>query len=171
MLFLTAAPLFYCEPLRHQQAYEQRTLDEVKRKLMQEFVDFTDDRTFAEGKEDELLGRWQYRLSKSKGEMLCEIEEANGCGLHFLAIGHAWWDLIGITCIAPASVAKLLSNCEAQSFRTFGTEKREELKNAASSLHTNSFIKKISGSALLVKPREAWQHASACHALITGSPA
>jgi hypothetical protein len=89
VFFLTAAPLFYCEPLRHQQAYEQRTLEEVKRKLMQEFVDLTDHRIFAEGKDDELLGRWQYRRSKSKGAM---------------------------------------------------------------------------------KPRQAWQHASLCHALITGSP-
>ncbi len=41
--------------------------NEVKGKLKQKYADLTDDDlTFAEGKEDELLGRLQQRLGKSK---------------------------------------------------------------------------------------------------------
>ena len=50
--------------------------NEVKGKLKQKFADLTDDDlTFAEGKEDELLGRLQQRLGKSKEEIRRTIEE------------------------------------------------------------------------------------------------
>ena len=50
--------------------------NEVKGKLKQKYADLTDDDlTFAEGKEDELLGRLQRRLGKSKDELQREIEE------------------------------------------------------------------------------------------------
>jgi uncharacterized protein YjbJ (UPF0337 family) len=49
--------------------------NEVKGKLKQKYGDLTDDDlTFAEGKEDELLGRIQKRLGKSKDEIQKEIE-------------------------------------------------------------------------------------------------
>ena len=48
-----------------------------KGKLKQKYGELTDDDlTFAEGKEDELLGRLQQRLSKSKEEVRKAIEEA-----------------------------------------------------------------------------------------------
>lgn len=50
--------------------------NEIKGKLKQKYADLTDDDlTFAEGKEDELLGRLQKRLGKSKEELRREIEE------------------------------------------------------------------------------------------------
>ena len=50
--------------------------NEVKGKLKQKYAELTDDDlTFAEGKEDELLGRLQKRLGKSKEELRREIEE------------------------------------------------------------------------------------------------
>ena len=50
--------------------------NEVKGKLMQKYAILTDDDlTFAEGKEEELLGRLQQRLGKSKDEVRREIEE------------------------------------------------------------------------------------------------
>jgi uncharacterized protein YjbJ (UPF0337 family) len=50
--------------------------NEVKGKLKQKYAELTDDDlTFAEGKEDELLGRLQKRLGKSKDEVRREIEE------------------------------------------------------------------------------------------------
>jgi uncharacterized protein YjbJ (UPF0337 family) len=50
--------------------------NEIKGKLKQKYADLTDDDlTFAEGKEDELLGRLQRRLGKSKEEVRREIEE------------------------------------------------------------------------------------------------
>ena len=50
--------------------------NEVKGKLKQKYAELTDDDlTFAEGKEDELLGRLQKRLGKSKDEIRREIEE------------------------------------------------------------------------------------------------
>jgi uncharacterized protein YjbJ (UPF0337 family) len=50
--------------------------NEVKGKLKQKFADLTDDDlTFAEGKEDEMLGRLQRRLGKSEEEIRCAIEE------------------------------------------------------------------------------------------------
>jgi uncharacterized protein YjbJ (UPF0337 family) len=49
--------------------------NEVKGKLKQKYGDLTDDDLmFAEGKEDELLGRLQARLGKSKEELRREIE-------------------------------------------------------------------------------------------------
>ena len=50
--------------------------NEIKGKLKQKFADLTDDDlTFAEGKEDELLGRLQQRLGKSQEDIRRAIEE------------------------------------------------------------------------------------------------
>jgi uncharacterized protein YjbJ (UPF0337 family) len=50
--------------------------NEIKGQLKQKFADLTDDDlTFAEGKEDELLGRLQKRLGKSEEEIRRAIEE------------------------------------------------------------------------------------------------
>lgn len=50
--------------------------NEIKGKLKQKYGQLTDDDlTFAEGKEDELLGRLQQRLGKTKEEVRREIEE------------------------------------------------------------------------------------------------
>jgi len=50
--------------------------NEIKGKLKQKYGQLTDDDlTFAEGKEDELLGRLQKRLGKSKDDVRKEIEE------------------------------------------------------------------------------------------------
>lgn len=50
--------------------------NEIKGKLKQKYGNLTDDDlTFAEGKEDELLGRLQQRLGKSKEDIRSEIEE------------------------------------------------------------------------------------------------
>jgi uncharacterized protein YjbJ (UPF0337 family) len=52
------------------------TWNEVKGKLKQKYAELTDDDlTFIEGKEDELLGRLQKRLGRSKDELRREIEE------------------------------------------------------------------------------------------------
>ncbi len=49
--------------------------NEVKGKLKQKYGQLTDnDLTFAEGKDEELLGRLQQRLGKSKEELRKEIE-------------------------------------------------------------------------------------------------
>jgi uncharacterized protein YjbJ (UPF0337 family) len=49
--------------------------NEVKGKLKQKYGQLTDDDlTFAEGKDDELLGRLQQRLGKSKEDLRKEIE-------------------------------------------------------------------------------------------------
>ena len=49
--------------------------NEIKGKLKQKYGQLTDqDLTFAEGKEDELLGRLQKRLGKTKEELRAEIE-------------------------------------------------------------------------------------------------
>lgn len=48
----------------------------MKGKLKQKYADLTDDDLlFAEGKEEELLGRLQQRLGKSKEEIRKELEE------------------------------------------------------------------------------------------------
>jgi uncharacterized protein YjbJ (UPF0337 family) len=50
--------------------------NEIKGKLKQKFADLTDDDlTFAEGQEDEMLGRLQQRLGKSEEEIRRAIEE------------------------------------------------------------------------------------------------
>jgi uncharacterized protein YjbJ (UPF0337 family) len=50
--------------------------NEIKGKLKQKYGQLTDDDlTFAEGKDDELLGRLQQRLGKTKDEIRREIEE------------------------------------------------------------------------------------------------
>jgi uncharacterized protein YjbJ (UPF0337 family) len=49
--------------------------NEVKGKLKQKYADLTDDDlTYMEGKEDELLGRLQRRLGRSKDEIRRELE-------------------------------------------------------------------------------------------------
>jgi uncharacterized protein YjbJ (UPF0337 family) len=49
--------------------------NEVKGKLKQKYARLTDDDlTFAEGKDDELLGRLEKRLGKTKEELRMEIE-------------------------------------------------------------------------------------------------
>jgi uncharacterized protein YjbJ (UPF0337 family) len=49
--------------------------NEIKGKLKQKYGDLTDDDLmFAEGKEDELYGRLQKRLGKTKEELRKEIE-------------------------------------------------------------------------------------------------
>jgi uncharacterized protein YjbJ (UPF0337 family) len=49
--------------------------NEIKGKLKQKYGQLTDDDlTFAEGKDDELLGRLQQRLGKSKEEIRTELE-------------------------------------------------------------------------------------------------
>ena len=50
--------------------------NEVKGRLKQKYADLTDDDLmFAEGKEEELFGRLQQRLGKSKEEIRKEIEK------------------------------------------------------------------------------------------------
>jgi len=50
--------------------------NEVKGKLKQKYGQLTDDDlTFAEGKEDELLGRLQKRLGRTRDELRAEIEK------------------------------------------------------------------------------------------------
>ena len=50
--------------------------NEIKGKLKQKYGQLTDqDLTFAEGKEDELLGRIQKRLGRTKDELRAEIED------------------------------------------------------------------------------------------------
>jgi uncharacterized protein YjbJ (UPF0337 family) len=49
--------------------------NEVKGKLKQKYGQLTDDDlAFAEGKEDELLGRLQKRLGRTRDELRAEIE-------------------------------------------------------------------------------------------------
>ena len=49
--------------------------NEIKGKLKQKYGQLTDqDLTFTEGKEDELLGRLQKRLGRTKDELRAEIE-------------------------------------------------------------------------------------------------
>jgi len=50
--------------------------NEVKGRLKQKYAELTDDDLmFAEGKEDELYGRLQQKLGKSKDEIRKEIEK------------------------------------------------------------------------------------------------
>jgi len=50
--------------------------NEIKGKLKQQFGNLTDDDlTFADGKEDELLGRLQKKLGKSKEDLRLMIEK------------------------------------------------------------------------------------------------
>ena len=52
------------------------TWNEIKGKLKQKYGQLTDDDLmFAEGKEDELLGRLQKRLGRTKDELRAEIED------------------------------------------------------------------------------------------------
>jgi uncharacterized protein YjbJ (UPF0337 family) len=49
--------------------------NEIKGKLKQKYGQLTDDDlAFAEGKEDELLGRLQKRLGRTKDQLRAEIE-------------------------------------------------------------------------------------------------
>jgi len=50
--------------------------NEIKGKLKQKYGQLTDDDlAFADGKEDELLGRLQTRLGRTKDELRAEIED------------------------------------------------------------------------------------------------
>lgn len=50
--------------------------NEVKGKLKQKYAQLTDnDLTFTEGKEDELLGRLQQKVGKTKEDLRTEIEK------------------------------------------------------------------------------------------------
>lgn len=50
--------------------------NEVKGKLKQQYGELTDDDlTYAEGKEDELLGRLQKKTGKSKEQLIDEINK------------------------------------------------------------------------------------------------
>jgi uncharacterized protein YjbJ (UPF0337 family) len=50
--------------------------NEIKGKLKQKYGQLTDDDlAFADGKEDELLGRLQKRLGRTKDEVRAEIED------------------------------------------------------------------------------------------------
>jgi uncharacterized protein YjbJ (UPF0337 family) len=50
--------------------------NEIKGKLKQKYGQLTDDDlAFADGKEDELLGRLQKRVGRTKDELRAEIEE------------------------------------------------------------------------------------------------
>ena len=50
--------------------------NEIKGKLKQKYGELTDDDlVFAEGKEDELFGRLQKKLGKTKDELRKEIEQ------------------------------------------------------------------------------------------------
>ena len=50
--------------------------NEIEGKLKQKYGQLTDqDLTFAEGKEDELLGRLQKRLGRTKDELRAEIQD------------------------------------------------------------------------------------------------
>ena len=52
------------------------TWNEVKGKLKQKYGQLTDDDlVFAEGKDDEMLGRLQQKLGKTKEEIRKEIEQ------------------------------------------------------------------------------------------------
>ena len=52
------------------------TWNEIKGKLKQKYADLTDDDlTFAEGKDDELLGRLQKKLGRTKEDIRKEIGE------------------------------------------------------------------------------------------------
>lgn len=50
--------------------------NQIKGKLKQKYAQLTDDDlTFADGKEDELMGRLQERLGKKKEDIRAEIEQ------------------------------------------------------------------------------------------------
>ncbi len=52
------------------------TWNEIKGKMKQKYADLTDDDLlFAEGKEEELLGRLQKRTGKTKEELRKDIED------------------------------------------------------------------------------------------------
>jgi uncharacterized protein YjbJ (UPF0337 family) len=52
------------------------TCNEIKGKLKQKYGQLTDDDlAFADGKEDELLGRLQKRVGRTKDQLRAEIEE------------------------------------------------------------------------------------------------
>lgn len=52
------------------------TWNEAKGKLKQKYAELTDDDlTFAEGKEDEMLGRLQQKTGRTKEELRAEIRD------------------------------------------------------------------------------------------------
>lgn len=64
------------KPLSHMTKLQFKgNWNEVKGKLKQKYAQLTDDDlTFAEGKDEELLGRLQQKLGKSKEDLRKEIE-------------------------------------------------------------------------------------------------
>ena len=72
----TTDPGFVCEFFINMTNLQIKgSWNEVKGKLKQKYGQLTDnDLTFADGKEDELLGRLQQRLGKSKEDLRKEIE-------------------------------------------------------------------------------------------------
>jgi uncharacterized protein YjbJ (UPF0337 family) len=77
MLHETTDPLFACEISITMTKLELKGgWNEVKGKLKQKYAQLSDDDlAFAEGKEDELLGRLQQKLGKSKEDLRREIED------------------------------------------------------------------------------------------------
>src|SRR5438067_10219737 len=64
--------------------------NEVKGKLKQKYGQLTDDDlSFAEGEEDELLGRLQRRLGKSKEDLRAEIENCSRDNFQLLTSASA----------------------------------------------------------------------------------
>jgi uncharacterized protein YjbJ (UPF0337 family) len=73
--FLASGDASGCEAHRMNTLQIKGNWNEIKGKLKQKYAQLTDDDlTFAEGKEDELLGRLQQRLGKTKEEVRREIE-------------------------------------------------------------------------------------------------
>jgi uncharacterized protein YjbJ (UPF0337 family) len=75
-MFLPNGPAEVYQEWRDMRCEGGGNWNEIKGKLKQKYGQLTDDDvTFAEGQEDELLGRLQQRLDKSKEEVCREIEE------------------------------------------------------------------------------------------------
>jgi uncharacterized protein YjbJ (UPF0337 family) len=72
---LIVAP--HAKPLLHMTKLQFKgSWNEAKGKLKQKYAQLTDDDlTFAEGKDEELLGRLQQKLGKSKEDLRREIED------------------------------------------------------------------------------------------------
>ena len=72
---LIVAP--HAKPLLHMTKLQFKGgWNEVKGKLKQKYAQLTDDDlTFAEGKDEELLGRLQQKLGKSKEDLRRELED------------------------------------------------------------------------------------------------
>lgn len=71
----TSEPRFFADSKGAMTKLELKgSWNEIKGKLKQKYADLTDDDlTFAEGKDDELLGRLQKKMGRSKEEIRDEI--------------------------------------------------------------------------------------------------